>query len=308
MKRLLYLVILVQLGLAQVGCGATTPQGGTTPASEPAASPETERLQVRTEEQAREIRALRAELALSRAQTDELRVQSPQTPTPTETVRIGDTTPSDDGLLFFDDEESSSGWDQPSRQLPPAPRAERNRPTIRLYGVAEPADVPPPPGGMTPTLPVAATPPLSAAPPLTYTGALPPQSSAEAPSPLPWRAASPDDYRRALGLLRARQFDEALAVFTRISAVQPRHPHAASARYWRAEVLYIKRRYSEALRAFQTYLSRHPQGVKAPDALLKVGYCRQRLGDAAGAQQAFVRLRHEYPQSEAARLAGREDV
>ncbi|MAC25996.1 MAG: tol-pal system protein, partial [Myxococcales bacterium] len=68
------------------------------------------------------------------------------------------------------------------------------------------------------------------------------------------------------------------------------------------------RRYPAARAAFEAYLRAHPSGEKAPDALLKIGLCHQRMGDGMAARRAYERLRREHPQSVAARLASREDA
>jgi TolA-binding protein len=48
-------------------------------------------------------------------------------------------------------------------------------------------------------------------------------------------------------------------------------------------------------------VTRFPAGNKAPDALLQLGVCRQKLGDPAAAKEAFDRLTQQYAQSDAAR-------
>jgi TolA-binding protein len=48
-------------------------------------------------------------------------------------------------------------------------------------------------------------------------------------------------------------------------------------------------------------MARFPYGNKAPDALLKLGLCQQRLGSQEQAQKTFGELRDRYPKSEAVR-------
>jgi TolA-binding protein len=51
-------------------------------------------------------------------------------------------------------------------------------------------------------------------------------------------------------------------------------------------------------------VARWPSGNKAPDALLKLGYCLLSLGDKPGGRLTLEQVRREYPRTEAAHLAG----
>ena len=63
-----------------------------------------------------------------------------------------------------------------------------------------------------------------------------------------------------------------------------------------------KWRQSEEL--FQRLLATFPEGVNAPEALYHVGVCRSRLGDVAGAREAWEQTRARYPSSPWAKYAG----
>lgn len=307
------------------GCGASTPPGGTTPVEESQEQEraELQRLQRDADAREAEMRELRSRLALARAEADDLRTREPAPSVRRETVRIR----SEDSLEYFDDE-GDEGWDEPARELPAREQRrerEERRPVLRLYGTPET----PLPEAMlrAPELPSAGTVPAglaaSMAPPIApipMAAARVNPNAADAAyasvAPIPMapqpRAPQVDSvttlYRSALGDLRARRFTEALAGFDRIVAENGSHRIAPSARYWRAEVLYIQRRYRDALAGFQSYLRRHADGAKAPDALLKVSLCRRRMGDRAGARRALEQLRRDYPRSIAARTAVREDA
>ena len=73
--------------------------------------------------------------------------------------------------------------------------------------------------------------------------------------------------------------------------------------FWRGEVLFAQKRYEQALTGFQQALEREPRGEKAADALLKIGLCYQRLGQPERARATFERLKAQFPESDAARLA-----
>jgi tol-pal system protein YbgF len=185
------------------------------------------------------------------------------------------------------------------------------RPVLRLYGspaaslealgpgTAEPvplraADtVPPIPlAPVTPSAPSAVVPPVQAPPP-------PEARRSE---------AAVERYRVALGHVQGQRLTEALAALTGFLNEFPSHPYADNALYWRGEVEYAMRRYPEALRDFQRLVREHPRGNKVPDALLKMGLCHLRMGDTDRARAYFRRVRNEYPDSVAARLASQEDA
>jgi tol-pal system protein YbgF len=109
------------------------------------------------------------------------------------------------------------------------------------------------------------------------------------------------DYDAALSQVRAKQYDKALDAFTAFLVHYPDHVYADNAMYWRGECFYAKGEFARAAEQFEGLLARFPYGNKAPDALLKVGLCQQRLGSREQAQKTFAELRDRYPKSEAVR-------
>ena len=61
--------------------------------------------------------------------------------------------------------------------------------------------------------------------------------------------------------------------------------------------------YRVALETFNGMLKRYPQSPKAPDALLKVGYCQFEMKDFARAEATLNEVVHRYPDTTVARLA-----
>jgi TolA-binding protein len=61
--------------------------------------------------------------------------------------------------------------------------------------------------------------------------------------------------------------------------------------------------YSVALEAFKHLLEQFPQSDKAPDAMLKVGYCQLELKQTDAAKTTLKRVLAKYPGSSAASLA-----
>jgi tol-pal system protein YbgF len=115
------------------------------------------------------------------------------------------------------------------------------------------------------------------------------------------------DYRAALALVRDRDLNEGLTRLRRFVQIYGGHAYADNALFWQGEVLFMQRRYQDALRAYSEVLSRYPRGNKVSDAMLKMARCHQRLGNTSQASSLLQRLRREFPQSVAARIASREE-
>jgi tol-pal system protein YbgF len=110
-------------------------------------------------------------------------------------------------------------------------------------------------------------------------------------------------YDAALSLVNARQYGSALAALAAFLVKWPDHPYVDHAMYWRGECYFARADYTAASEQFEGVVARFPGGSKAPDALLKLGMCHQKLGHASQAKASFDRLLQEYPQSDAARRA-----
>jgi tol-pal system protein YbgF len=108
------------------------------------------------------------------------------------------------------------------------------------------------------------------------------------------------DYEAALSLVQAKQYDAALDALAAFLVKYPDHPYADNALFWRGECYFAKGDYLHASEQFEGVVTRFPAGNKAPDALLKLGMSRLKLGDPAKAKEVFDRLAQTYPQSDAA--------
>jgi len=108
-------------------------------------------------------------------------------------------------------------------------------------------------------------------------------------------------YDAALALVNAHQFDKALDALASFLLKWPDHPYADNAMYWRGECYFARGEYSRAAEQFEGVVARFPVGDKVPDALLKLGICSQKLGNALQAKAWFDRLMQQAPQSDAAR-------
>ena len=117
-------------------------------------------------------------------------------------------------------------------------------------------------------------------------------------------ALDPDakaSYEAALALVQGKQYDRGLEGLNAFLVRWPGHPYAENAIYWRGEAYFAQGEYLRAGEQFEAVIARFGSGKKAPDALLKLGMCQDRLGASARAREYWERLRTEYPKSEAAK-------
>ena len=113
------------------------------------------------------------------------------------------------------------------------------------------------------------------------------------------------DYRAAVELVKAGKHDEAQTALRAFLKNYPRHDYADNAQYWLGEDFYAQKDFTHALAEFRATIETYPRGNKVPDALLKVGYCYQALGQAEKARAVLEQVVSLYPKSEPAALASK---
>ena len=114
-----------------------------------------------------------------------------------------------------------------------------------------------------------------------------------------------NDYRAAVDLVKAGKLDDALAALRAFIARYPRHDYADNAQYWIGEAYYAEKDFTRGLVEFRKVIEVYPRGNKVPDALLKVGYCYQALGQGEKARAVLEQVVTRYPKSEPATLAAK---
>jgi tol-pal system protein YbgF len=141
----------------------------------------------------------------------------------------------------------------------------------------------------------------------------PPRVSARA-ARTPVRASEPptartddatEEYKAAVELVKAGSHDDAIAALRAFLAKHPRHDYADNAQYWLGEAHYAQKDYPKALVEFRNVIETYPRGNKVPDALLKVGYCYQALGQAEKARAVLEQVVNLYPQTPPAAVAAK---
>jgi TPR repeat protein len=116
--------------------------------------------------------------------------------------------------------------------------------------------------------------------------------------------ASVELYDEAFRLLRSGEVAAAGEAFAVLVSLFPDDPLATNAHYWLGETYAIQRRYGEATRQFAMAYERSERagGIRAGDALLRLGSAYRSAGEPGEACRALDRLEREQP-VEAWRLA-----
>ncbi len=267
------------------------------------------------------VETLEARLLALEVQNDELRTLLDRSERAS--VRIGDRPRArgeEPDLTVHPDPYASEHAMADEPEEAPAPRG--SRPLLTLSGPppAPPATDRPALAATGTTLPGPAAPAVALPPPSGALGRLLVTGSAsDVPaipsSPVTVLSGAPTEtdhvaaeYQSALRLLSARDLAGALSALERFAAAHPEHPYADNAHYFRGEIFYAQRDYRSAIAELELLVSRYPTGGRVADALLRIGTCWERLGDAARAAHYFERVRTEHPDSAAARMAEREDT
>jgi len=183
--------------------------------------------------------------------------------------------------------------------MPPAVDSAAALDAEGMPGALPPA-LPPPTGGAV--APALAPAPLTGQAPAGVTGpgeTAPPLGQA----PTMDDAASEAAYRDAFSLLRAGEYDRAVAAFNDFQTSYPNSQYGDNAQYWLAEAHYAKRDFAAAVTEYQKMLTAYPASRKLSHAMLKLGYSYDSLGQTADARAILEELEQRFPGSAAARLA-----
>ena len=110
-------------------------------------------------------------------------------------------------------------------------------------------------------------------------------------------------YASAFDALKRGDYVESARGFQTYLRAFPQGSLAPNAWYWLGESYYVTQNFPIALQSFESLLSQFPDSGKAPDALLKKGYCQIEMGQFGPGQQTLNRVVNDYPGTDAARLA-----
>jgi tol-pal system protein YbgF len=116
-------------------------------------------------------------------------------------------------------------------------------------------------------------------------------------------AAAQQAYGRAFDALKAGQYPQAIKGFQAFLVSYPRGALSDNAQYWLGEAFYVTRDYDQALAAFTRVSKEWPDSRKLPDALVKQGFALFELKRLAEARTVLNDVSTRFPGTEAARLA-----
>ncbi|MFK5912765.1 MAG: tol-pal system protein YbgF [Woeseiaceae bacterium] len=102
-------------------------------------------------------------------------------------------------------------------------------------------------------------------------------------------------YQKAFDLLRALRYEKATQSFRQFLVDYPNGRYAHIAQYWLAETSYHTRKFSVAVKDYQTLINVYPRSPKRADALLKIGYSQFELKSFAQAKAVLIKLIKSYP-------------
>lgn len=148
------------------------------------------------------------------------------------------------------------------------------------------------------------------APGVPSTTMTPPSGSVSTTTPPPTAAVSAENpqeeriaYERAFNFLKDGRYDLAVAAFKTFVQTYPSGAYADNAQYWLGEANYVQRNFKAALTEFEKVVNNFPSSPKRADAMLKMGYTYQELGDINKARMALNNVVLNYPNTTAASLA-----
>ena len=116
-----------------------------------------------------------------------------------------------------------------------------------------------------------------------------------------------EQYERAFNFLREADYPNAEEAFKVFIDKNPKDKLLENAKYWYGETLYVRGRYDEAAVAFADAYQQNPKGVKAPDALLKLGLALGALNKVPDACVTLAELKSKYPNAALAVKSRAED-
>lgn len=118
--------------------------------------------------------------------------------------------------------------------------------------------------------------------------------AANAPPPPAGRTPQ-EQYDYAFGLLRASDYDGATRAFQSFVSQHPNDPLAGNATFWLGQIAYSQGKYEQAAPIFFDAYRKYPKSAKAGESLLKVGLSMSNLGKKKEACAALARFNSEFP-------------
>ncbi len=136
---------------------------------------------------------------------------------------------------------------------------------------------------------------VSSAPPAIVSPATTMASPSSAKTSTAPAQGEQQSYQKAFDLLRALNYDKAIAAFRDFIRQFPNGRYAHIAQYWIGEANYAQRRFADAIVDYQALLDHYPNSPKLAEAMLKIGYSQFELKQYDQARDSLERLIKAYP-------------
>ena len=142
-------------------------------------------------------------------------------------------------------------------------------------------------------------PPPAAPAEVPETEGIQPEAPAPGADPVRARAA----YQDAFKLLKQSLYEQAIKSFQQFLAVYPDSEYSDNAQYWLGEAFFVTRDFKSAIDEYHKVVTLYPESQKLTEALLKMAYSHEELGEIDEARRQLEDLKQRYPGTTAARLA-----
>ena len=110
-------------------------------------------------------------------------------------------------------------------------------------------------------------------------------------------------YEDALAIFRKGDFVAAGTAFNDFIKRNPKSGYVVPSLFWLGNAQYASRDYNNAIKNFNTLLSKAPSHIRAADAMLSVANCQLDLKDIKAARKTLGEVVKTYPHTEAASAA-----
>jgi tol-pal system protein YbgF len=115
--------------------------------------------------------------------------------------------------------------------------------------------------------------------------------------------AEQPEFDRGLHLMQQKKYDEARKEFQGFVSKFPKSGLEETALYDIGECYFLEKHYEEAIKAYQQVVDKYPKGGKTASALLKQGMGWQQMGETTMARIIYTRLVEKFPGSTQAQAA-----
>ena len=99
------------------------------------------------------------------------------------------------------------------------------------------------------------------------------------------------------------KYEESIAQFRKLEAVNPRSAYAPEALYWEGNARFALQQYKEAAEAEDRLIRSYSSSSRLPDAMLSLASAQTALGNVRAAYSTYQTLASRYPDTDQARVA-----